>query len=109
MGLPCEHKLQAMIANTTSLAVSDFDRHWWLQQPLHQASAPVIYVLKNTIELIVRRYAEMDPHQQKQLQTALVGLNATEYFKVDEPNEVRTRGRPPFSLAAINGPGPVPF
>ncbi|CCI10122.1 unnamed protein product [Albugo candida] len=43
-------------------------------------------------------HADMDPHQQKQLQTVLVDLNSTENFEVDEPNEDRTRRRAPSEL-----------
>ncbi|CCI40883.1 unnamed protein product [Albugo candida] len=59
-----------------------------------QAPAPVGHVFENTIKSILRRHAEMDPHQQKQLQTALVGLIPAEDSEVDKPNKVRTCGRP---------------
>lgn len=60
------------------------------------------HVFENIIESIARRHAEIDPHQQEQLQTALLVLNPTENFEADEPNEVGTHGRPPSGSQSLS-------
>ncbi|CAG8700419.1 5016_t:CDS:2, partial [Cetraspora pellucida] len=96
MGLPYAHKIQ-LLENHQGLTLDDFHKHWWIQ------NCSLILPIKGNNELqpflqaLQERYKEWPEHQQATAREKLNSIINTSTTVLQNPQVVRTRGRPPGS------------
>ncbi|CAG8458404.1 9522_t:CDS:2 [Cetraspora pellucida] len=94
MGLPCAHKIQ-IIENNQGLTLDDFHEHWWIQE---HSSIPSIETniqeLQPLLQTLQEKYEEWPEHQQSAAREKLNNLINTPLTVLQNPQIVRTRGRP---------------